>query len=180
MAVPTMGTSGMTVTHVSCGFNSHRPPQSPERNLRHSFGALAHFRRAPALQAGGGRGRADTLHQNSPVAYARSIRSAENGESSVQLAGLAPIGEWCNALHPCLGSTWSEFNPQFPDQNFSVRARGDGWPSLRTKCTHVRILPGAPKSCYSRTRKGIGAVLRTFKRDTVRMTSKRVIWGVVS
>jgi hypothetical protein len=34
----------------------------------------------------------------SPVAYARSIRSAENGESSVQLAGLAPIGEWCNGM----------------------------------------------------------------------------------
>lgn len=28
--------------------------------------------------------------------------------------------------------------------------------------------------------KGIDAMLRTFKRDIVRMTTKRVIWGVVS
>lgn len=84
------------------------------------------------------------------------------------------------AWHPCLGSTWSEFNSQFPDQPLSARAREDRWPSLRTKCTQVRVLPGAPKSCYSRTRKGIGAMLRTFKRDIVRMTTKRVIWGVVS
>ena len=88
VAVPTMGTSGMTVTHVSCGFNSHRPPWG-----------VSSLRRAPALQAGGGRGRADTLHQISPVAYARSIRSAENGESSVQLAGLAPSG---NGVMRCI------------------------------------------------------------------------------
>lgn len=89
-------------------------------------------------------------------------------------------GNGVMAWHPCLGSTWSEFNSQFPDQSLSVRAREDGWPSLRTKCTQVRILPGAPNSCYSRTRKGIDAMLRTFKRDIVRMTTKRVIWGVVS
>lgn len=35
----------------------------------------------------------------SPVAYARSIRSAENGESSVQLAGLAPSG---NSVMSCI------------------------------------------------------------------------------
>ena len=28
--------------------------------------------------------------------------------------------------------------------------------------------------------KGLDAMLRTFKRDIVRMTTKRVIWGVVS
>ena len=88
VAVPTIGMSGMSVTHVSCGFNSHRPPWG-----------VSSLRRAPALQAGGGRGRADTLHQISPVAYARSIRSAENGESSVQLAGLAPSG---NSVMRCI------------------------------------------------------------------------------
>ena len=56
-------------------------------------------------------------------------------------------GNGVMAWHPCLGSTWSEFNSQFPDQILSVRAREDGWPSLRTKCTQVRILPGAPKLC---------------------------------
>ena len=62
---------------------------------------------------------------NSPVAYAWSIRSAENGESSVQVAGLAPSGNGVMAWHPCLGSTWSEFNSQFPDQSLSARARGE-------------------------------------------------------
>ena len=66
---------------------------------RHSFGPIAHSGRAPHLQCGGGRGRADKVHQISPVAYARSIRSAENGESSVQLAGLAPTG---NSVMRCI------------------------------------------------------------------------------
>src|ERR1700689_3847123 len=52
VAVPTIGMSGMPVKHVSCGFNSHRPPWG-----------VSSFRRAPALQAGGSRGRADPLHQ---------------------------------------------------------------------------------------------------------------------
>src|SRR5580658_6068022 len=87
-------------------------------------GALAHFRRAPALQAGGGRGRADTLHQISPVAYARSLRSAENGESSVQLAGLAPSGNSVMRCIRALGARGLSSILSSPTKGLSVRARG--------------------------------------------------------
>src|SRR5579863_3864996 len=88
-------------------------------------GALAHFRRAPALQAGSGRGRADTLHQISPVAYARSIRSAEKGESSVQLAGLAPSGNSVMRCIRALGARGLSSILSSPTKVLSARARGD-------------------------------------------------------
>ena len=103
VAVPAIGMSGMTVTHVSCGFNSHRPPWG-----------VSSLRRAPALQAGGGRGRAGTLHQFLPVAYARSIRSAENFREQRSTRWAGAIGESCHALHPCLGSMWSGVESRVP------------------------------------------------------------------
>src|SRR5580692_4438577 len=45
-----------------------------------------------------------------------AVDTTEREQRSTRWAGT--IGEWCIALHPCLGSTWSEFNSQFPDQRF--------------------------------------------------------------
>lgn len=55
---------------------------------------------------------------NSPVAYARSIRSAENGESSVQLAGLAPSGNGVLRCIRALGARGLSSILKFPDQRF--------------------------------------------------------------
>ena len=66
-----------------------------------------------------------TVHQISPVAYARSIRSAENGESSVQLAGLAPSGNGVMRCIRALGARGLSSILSSPTKDLSVRARED-------------------------------------------------------
>ena len=62
---------------------------------------------------------------NSPVAYARSIRSAENGESSVQLAGLAPSGNSVMRCIRALGARGLSSILSSPTKVLSARARED-------------------------------------------------------
>ena len=50
------------------------------------------------------------------------------------------IGEWCNALHPCLGSTWTQFNSEFPDQSFE-RPCQSGLMAFATNEVHAGSSP---------------------------------------
>jgi hypothetical protein len=49
-------------------------------------------------------------------------------------------GEWCNALHPCLGSTWTQFNSEFPDQRFE-RPCQRGFMAFATNEVHAGSSP---------------------------------------
>jgi hypothetical protein len=88
-------------------------------------GALAHLgERLPCKQEAVG---ADPTRSTSfvPVAYARSIRSAEDGESSVQLAGLAPSGNSVMRCIRALGARGLSSILSSPTKDLSVRARED-------------------------------------------------------
>lgn len=89
-------------------------------------------------------------------------------------------GNGVMAWHPCLGSTWSEFNSQFPDQIHASVPEGNDGLRYERSVRRFESCRALQNRATVELAKGIDAMLRTFKRDIVRVTTKRVIWGVVS